>query len=61
MDERLTTLISCCKSDPQSTYNSWFLWAERLKNFRSIRRGIGQVVREIEAGTFGIAYHGSSA
>ena len=31
-----------------------------MKNFRSIRRGIGQVVRDIEAGTFGSAYRGSS-
>lgn len=48
------------ESDPHSAYNSWFLWEERLKNFRSIRRGIGQVVREIQAGTFGNAYRGSS-
>jgi type II restriction enzyme len=60
MDERLPTLISHWKADPHGTYNSWFLWEERLKNFRSIRRGIGQVVREIDAGTFGNAYRGSS-
>src|SRR3546814_14046341 len=41
------------RGDPGSTYQSWFLWEERLKNFRSIRRGISQVVAEIEAGTFG--------
>jgi type II restriction enzyme len=35
-------------------------WDERLKNFRSIRRGITQVVGEIERGTFGVAYRGSS-
>lgn len=60
MDERLPTLISHWKTDPNSTYHSWFLWEERLKNFRSIRRGIGQVVRDIQAGTFGNAYRGSS-
>lgn len=60
MDERLPTLISYWKRDAYSTYNTWFLWEERLKNFRSIRRGIGQVVRDIEAGTFGNAYRGSS-
>ena len=27
------------------------LWEERLKNFRSIRRGFGEVVREIEQGS----------
>ena len=42
------------------TYRTWFLWDERLKNFRSIRRGIAQVVEEIEAGTFGNVYKGSS-
>ncbi len=60
MHDTLTVLIDHWKSDPHSTYNTWFLWEERLKNFRSIRRGIGQVVRDIDAGTFGNAYRGSS-
>lgn len=60
MQESLTALIDRWRADRHSTYNSWFLWDERLKNFRSIRRGIGQVVREIEAGTFGNAYRGSA-
>lgn len=45
---------------PSSTYQTWFLWDQRLKNFRSIRAGIGAVVDEIEAGTFGNVYKGSS-
>jgi type II restriction enzyme len=53
-------LITRWRSDPSATYRSWFLWEERLKNFRSIRRGISQVVAEIDAGTFGVAYRGSS-
>ncbi|NNM77751.1 type II restriction endonuclease [Sphingomonas sp. ID1715] len=53
-------LVSRWREDPGATYRSWFLWDERLKNFRSIRRGIQQVVAEIEAGTFGVAYRGSS-
>ncbi|MEU0680165.1 MULTISPECIES: type II restriction endonuclease [Streptomyces] len=53
-------LIRRWRDDPGSTYRSWFLWEERTKNFRSIRRGIEQVVREIEADTFGAAYKGSS-
>ncbi|WP_341677253.1 type II restriction endonuclease [Niveibacterium sp. SC-1] len=53
-------LIDHWKDDPHSTYNTWFLWSERLKNFRSIRRGIAQVVREIDAGSFGNAYRGSA-
>lgn len=58
--EALARLIEHWKADPHGTYNTWFLWEERLKNFRSIRRGIGQVVREIEAGRFGNVYRGSS-
>ena len=60
MQDALAVLIERWKSDPHSTYNTWFLWDERLKNFRSIRRGLGAVVRDIEAGTFGNAYRGSS-
>lgn len=60
MTDSLTRLIDHWKADPHSSFNSWFLWEERLKNFRSIRRGIGQVVRDIDAGTFGNQYRGSS-
>ena len=53
-------LITRWKDDPGGTYRTWFLWEERLKNFRAIRSGIAAVVREIEAGTFGNVYKGSS-
>jgi type II restriction enzyme len=53
-------LLTRWKADPNATYATWFLWEERLKNFRSIRRGIGQVIEEIDAGVFGNAYKGSS-
>ena len=53
-------LILRWKEDPGGTYRTWFLWDQRLKNFRSIRRGVAQVVGEIEAGTFGNVYKGSS-
>lgn len=56
----LETLILRWREDAGSTYRSWFLWEERLKNFRSIRRGLAAVVAEIEAGSFGNAYKGSS-
>lgn len=56
----IRTLIDRWREDPGSTYQTWFLWEERLKNFRSIRRGISEVVREIEDGTFGNTYKGSS-
>lgn len=58
--EAVGALIRRWRDDPGSTYRTWFLWEERTKNFRSIRRGIEQVVREIEADTFGVAYKGSS-
>lgn len=48
-------LISRWKQDAGSTYSTWFLWEERLKNFRSIRRGIGQVASEIAERRFGNA------
>jgi type II restriction enzyme len=58
--EQTRDLVARWRSDPGGTYRSWFLWEERLKNFRSIRRGISAVVAQIEAGTFGTAYKGSS-
>ncbi|UUX96671.1 type II restriction endonuclease [Aquabacterium sp. J223] len=60
MPAALEVLIDHWKSDPHATYRSWFLWPERLKNFRSIRRGLNQVVEEIDRGTFGNAYRGSA-
>jgi type II restriction enzyme len=60
MKNNLSTLIERWKTDPHSTYSTWFLWEERLKNFRSIRRGIAQVVQEIQDNKFGNAYRGSS-
>lgn len=60
MPELLRVLIERWRDDPQATYRTWFLWEERLKNFRSIRRGIAQIVEEVEAGTFGNCYKGSS-
>ena len=56
----LAAMLERWREDPGASYRSWFLWEERLKNFRSIRRGIQAVVAEINAGTFGTAYKGSS-
>lgn len=56
----IRTLIGRWREDPGATYRSWFLWEERTKNFRAIRRGILQVVDDIERGTFGNVYKGSS-
>lgn len=59
-DLDLQASIEQWRTDPDSTYQTWFLWEERLKNFRSIRRGLEQVVAEMQAGTFGTLYKGSS-
>ena len=56
----LRHLLTRWREDPGGTYRTWFLWEERLKNFRSIRRGLQEVVTEIEAGSFGTTYQGSS-
>jgi type II restriction enzyme len=53
-------LIERWRGDANGTYQSWFLWDERLKNFRSIRRGLQVVVQEIRDDRFGTAYRGSS-
>lgn len=58
--EAVRLLLARFRVDSGSTYRGWFLWEERLKNFRSIRRGLAEVVDEIEAGTFGNVYKGSS-
>ena len=60
MADLLSTLIQKWRADPAGTYQTWFLWDQRLKNFRSIRRGLQQVVTDIRNGTFGCAYRGSS-
>lgn len=60
LDGATRDLIRRWKDDPAAAYQTWFLWSERVKNFRSIRRGLQVVVTEIEGGTFGNAYRGSS-
>lgn len=60
MTPPLSILLQRWRDDPGGTYRTWFLWEERLKNFRSIRRGLAEVVQEIESGTFGNLYQGSS-
>jgi type II restriction enzyme len=56
----LAELVERYKSDRESVYNTWFInGEERLKAFRSIRRGVGDVVESIAAGTFGNDFKGS--
>ena len=55
------TLIQQYKTDPESVFNTWFVSNdERLKAFRSIRRGVLQVVADIREGRFPNDFKGSS-
>lgn len=58
--EATRELVALWRDDPGATYRTWFLWPDRVKNFRSLRRGIQQVSADIEAGTFGNRYKDSS-
>lgn len=59
--DRLTPLIEEYKQHPDLTYQTWFLHNEdRLKAFRSIRRGVLQVIADIKDGTFPNDFKGSS-
>lgn len=55
----LKPILTLWREDPAGTYKTWFLWKDRLRNFGAIRRGLAEVVREIELGTFGNLYKGS--
>ena len=43
-DAALTSLITRWKEDPGGAYRAWFLWDQRVKNFRSIRAGIAALL-----------------
>ncbi|WP_347710816.1 hypothetical protein [Geotalea sp. SG265] len=60
MAANLKELVQRYKSDPESVYNTWFIDNEtRMKAFRSIRRGVTEVIEAIKAGTFGNDFKGS--
>lgn len=53
-------LIAQYKADAESVYNTWFVGGEeRMKAFRSIRRGVRDTIDAIDAGTFGNDFKGS--
>lgn len=55
------SLIDLYKNDLESVYHTWFLHSsDRLKAFRSIRKGLLTVINEIEKETFGNDFKGSS-
>lgn len=61
MKETLLPIAHAYKTDPESVYNTWFISSEdRLKAFRSIRRGVGAVVEDIKQKRFPNDFKGSS-
>ncbi len=61
MNNNLSQIIGQYKEDKQSVYNTWFINnEERLKAFRSIRRGVMQVVEDIRNKKFPNDFKGSS-
>jgi type II restriction enzyme len=48
------------RTDPESVFHTWFLGEERLKAFRTIRRGVLEVVEDIQSARFPSDYRGSS-
>jgi type II restriction enzyme len=57
----LNSLIEQYKSDIESVYHTWFLHSnDRLKAFRTIRKSLPKVIKEIEEGSFGNDFKGSS-
>jgi len=57
----MAEVIQRYKADPESVYNTWFVnGEERLKAFRSIRRGVRDTVDAISGGTFGNDFKGST-
>ncbi len=61
MNEHLSLIIQQYKQDKESVYNTWFINnEERLKAFRSIRRGVQQVVDDIRNKSFPNDFKGTS-
>lgn len=59
--EHFLKIVEAYRQDPESVFHTWFMnGAERLKAFRSIRRGVEQVVEEIRTSKFGNDFRGSS-
>ncbi len=57
----LSAIIAQYKSDKESVFNTWFINnEERLKAFRSIRRGVMQVIEDIKSRKFPNDFKGSS-
>lgn len=61
MKTALMPIVERYKLDSESVYNTWFIGSEdRLKAFRSIRRGVASVVDDIKQKRFPNDFKGSS-
>jgi type II restriction enzyme len=61
MNINFSPIIQQYKADKESVYNTWFINnEERLKAFRSIRRGVMQVIEDIKCKRFPNDFKGSS-
>jgi len=61
MTEKFEQYIKNYKADAGSVYNTWFINNDdRLKAFRSIRRGVQQVINDIKENKFPNDFKGSS-
>ncbi|VAX15166.1 Putative type II restriction enzyme NmeDIP (Endonuclease NmeDIP) (R.NmeDIP) [hydrothermal vent metagenome] len=61
MNQDLRPIIERYKNDKETVYNTWFVNNdERLKAFRSIRRGVTDVIQDIKDKNFGNDFKGSS-
>lgn len=61
MENNFSETINRYKQDNESVYHTWFINNEdRLKAFRSIRRGVLQVIKDIETESFPNDFKGSS-
>lgn len=59
--QRFLNIVDAYRSDPESVYNTWFVNnSDRLKAFRSIRRGVETVVADIRANRLGNDFRGTS-
>ena len=59
--DALQAVIGKYRADAESVYNTWFVNNEdRLKAFRSIRRGVQQVIIDIKEKKFPNDFKGSS-
>lgn len=59
-DINLKELVERYKQDSESVYNTWFIDNDtRMKAFRSIRKGVIEIISSIKQGTFGNDFKGS--